>query len=147
MTLNRVQKPNMKIKKRKTTSIIMGASISHISSKFNFTAHNLAKHALQLDSESSWIEKFLTMRRIFKANSIFWYTRILVFFHLGATSSGWCKQSRMKSFHTHGFTNLYTEQETLVWTNFLSSLNRLREAFKIFTGLPDKHMYWLDLYG
>lgn len=33
-----------------------GVSITHISRKHNFAAHNLAKHALQLENEASWIE-------------------------------------------------------------------------------------------
>lgn len=35
-----------------------GAVISHVNRKFNCAAHNLAKQALQLDSELSWVEEF-----------------------------------------------------------------------------------------
>ncbi|KAK1378467.1 zf-RVT domain-containing protein [Heracleum sosnowskyi] len=35
-----------------------GATISHVSRKFNDVAHNLSKHALQLDEEASWVEEF-----------------------------------------------------------------------------------------
>ncbi|KAK1356477.1 hypothetical protein POM88_049733 [Heracleum sosnowskyi] len=33
------------------------ATIDHVSRKFNVTAHNLTKHALQLENESSWMEE------------------------------------------------------------------------------------------
>lgn len=33
------------------------AAVGHVSCKVNVTAYNLAKHALQLDDESSWMEE------------------------------------------------------------------------------------------
>ena len=32
------------------------ATISHVGRKYNFAAHHLAKHALQLDDEATWME-------------------------------------------------------------------------------------------
>ena len=37
-------------------SNLPGASLSHVSRKFNVAAHRLAKHALWLDNELSWLE-------------------------------------------------------------------------------------------
>ena len=37
-------------------SNLSGASLSHVSRKFNVAAHRLAKHALWLDNELSWLE-------------------------------------------------------------------------------------------
>lgn len=40
-------------------AIFPGATVSHVNRKFNAMAHNLAKHALQLEDEISWTEEFL----------------------------------------------------------------------------------------